>query len=107
MKPGKFRMLSAITAGTAAYGARVRAAVFDFYGRVCACCGTSERLGIDHINGGGKEHREELGNKGSVPFYAWLGCPGGAGPPRHELRRVQRVHIREPKRRSRAESARR
>lgn len=35
----------------------------------CACCGTREDLTIDHINGGGNEHRKEIG----VAFFpAWL-----------------------------------
>jgi hypothetical protein len=41
----------------------------------CACCGTTESLTIDHVNGGGATHREELfGRKGSAgwQFYAWL-----------------------------------
>jgi hypothetical protein len=53
--------------------------VFDHYGRACACCGATERLNIDHVNGDGKRHREEL--KGSSKaFYHWLivnGFPDG------------------------------
>lgn len=45
--------------------------VFDYYGRECACCGTTERLTIDHVNGDGKQHREEV--KGSSKaLYHWL-----------------------------------
>jgi len=39
----------------------------------CACCGEAHLnfLAIDHIDGGGKKHREELGYSGA-PFYEWL-----------------------------------
>lgn len=55
--------------------------VFDHYGRECACCGATEYLSIDHVNGDGKQHRAELGGRrSSQPFYTWLvrnGFPGG------------------------------
>lgn len=37
---------------------------------VCSCCGEThvEFLGIDHINGGGRQHRKETGSH----FYGWL-----------------------------------
>lgn len=59
-----------------------RKAVFDHYGRVCACCGTVERLSIDHVMGDGKQHRQELfgSQRGGVDFYRWLidqGFPSG------------------------------
>lgn len=40
----------------------------------CACCGTTDRLTIDHVNGGGRQHRMEvIGSPGrSHDFYAWL-----------------------------------
>lgn len=68
-----------------AYRDRIRAAVFDHYGRVCACpgCGATGRLTIDHPGGDGNKHRAELfGNRrqGGVPFYRWLiraGFPAG------------------------------
>lgn len=56
-----------------------RKAVFDHYGRVCACCGTTERLSIDHVNGDGREHRKQIG-MGSSHLYRWLianGFPAG------------------------------
>ena len=55
-----------------AWAARVRVRVFNHYGTICACCRTTERLTIDHINGGGRQHREELGYHGGIAFYAWL-----------------------------------
>ena len=47
--------------------------VFDHYGRVCACCGEDslEFLTVDHIQGGGRKHRKELGDK-SYSIYKWL-----------------------------------
>lgn len=54
--------------------AQLRAAVRDRYGDSCACCGTTEDLSIDHVNGDGKEHRTSIGIKtnNSVRFYRWL-----------------------------------
>lgn len=43
-------------------------AVFDHYGRKCQCCGSYEVPTIDHIDGGGKEHRAEIGGL----LYKWL-----------------------------------
>lgn len=61
----------------------LRHEVFNKYGGKCACCGESKHpfLSIDHINGGGKRHREEIGlGSGGVLFYQWLkdnGFPEG------------------------------
>lgn len=49
--------------------------VFNHYGgTVCVCCGeqTLEFLTIDHINGGGRQHREEIGAIGGIALYRWL-----------------------------------
>lgn len=35
----------------------------------CACCSTTGNLAIDHVNGGGGEHRKEVGG---ARFYHWL-----------------------------------
>jgi len=61
---------------------RVRKQVFAHYGEQCACCGTTQRLTIDHVNGDGAEHREELFGdpKQNHGFYRWLvrnGFPAG------------------------------
>jgi hypothetical protein len=59
--------------------ARRRKAVLDHYGRACACCGTTENLTVDHVNGGGNKHRAQIG-EGSYGFYRWLvvnGFPAG------------------------------
>lgn len=53
---------------------RMKAAVFDHYGRACACCGSVKRLTVDHAGGGGKAHRLEIfgRNQAGAQFYAWL-----------------------------------
>jgi hypothetical protein len=54
--------------------------VFAHYGTECACCGVTEELTIDHVDGEGAAHREELGNRGGGPFFKWLirnGLPPG------------------------------
>lgn len=40
--------------------AKLRNRVLDAYGRACACCGdtTPEFLELDHVNGGGRQHRK-------------------------------------------------
>jgi hypothetical protein len=66
-----------------AYTARLSAAVFAHYGRVCACCGTAGDLTIDHEDGRGREHREAVlgtSQRTGRPFYRWLiseGFPPG------------------------------
>lgn len=41
---------------------KLRQEVINHYGGKCACCGEThiEFLEIDHIDGGGKQHREKL-----------------------------------------------
>ena len=60
---------------------KIKFETFAQYGRVCACCeeDRQEFLAIDHINGGGKRHFQELGKSGTG-FYTWLkkqGYPDG------------------------------
>ncbi len=78
--PGKYREWSRrwreVNPGAMAeYSRRLRkiyrTAVFDHYGRSCTCCGTTDNLTIDHINGDGKEHRKEIG-RGAIVFHRWL-----------------------------------
>jgi hypothetical protein len=61
--------------------ALLRAEIFRHYGEVCACCGTSEDLTIDHVQGNGGEHRRALGYVAAgMQFYRWLrrnGFPDG------------------------------
>ncbi len=52
---------------------KLRRKVLALYGNQCICCGESqyEFLSLDHVNGGGRKHRENI-NKGGHTFYAWL-----------------------------------
>jgi hypothetical protein len=56
----------------------MQAAVLAWYSPAwppaCACCGTTEDLGIEHVNGDGKAQRETLFGTDSVTgrFYRWL-----------------------------------
>lgn len=54
--------------------AQIRLQVLAHYssGPSCSCCGEShlEFLAIDHINGGGNQHRKEVGK--GITFYRWL-----------------------------------
>jgi hypothetical protein len=45
-----------------------RERVLDHYGRSCACCSSTARPTIDHVNGDGKQHRAEVGHA----LYRWL-----------------------------------
>src|SRR3990167_4626766 len=49
---------------------KLRMGALEAYGMKCTCCGESELkfLAIDHINGGGRKHRKEIGGN----FYQWL-----------------------------------
>lgn len=40
----------------------------------CACCGTRffDFLTLDHINGGGREHRRQFKSPGSHTIHAWI-----------------------------------
>lgn len=52
---------------------RAKQAAYDAYGRSCACCSLDEfdALSLDHVEGGGSEHRRQLGGGGSA-IYTWL-----------------------------------
>lgn len=54
------------------YVERLRKTVLDHYGGKCTCCGETEPhfLCIDHINGGGSQHRKIIG--GGKSTYKWL-----------------------------------
>jgi hypothetical protein len=56
-------------------GQRAKDKVFDFYGRRCVCCGeiNPSLLTLDHKEGGGKQHREDVGStlKG-YGLYRWI-----------------------------------
>ncbi len=56
---------------------KLKRQIMDYYGIVCVCCGESSIrfLTIDHIEGNGKEHRQQLsknGTFGGENFYRWL-----------------------------------
>lgn len=66
--------------------AALREQVFAHYGQHCACCGTADDLSIDHMNGGGTRHRQEVfpatdgSHVNAARFYAWIvreGFPPG------------------------------
>lgn len=53
----------------------IRLEVIQAYGNRCSCCGQDqvEFLTIDHITGGGREHRKQVAPSGSSgSFYIWL-----------------------------------
>jgi hypothetical protein len=55
---------------------KIRETVFSHYGTICVRCGFSDQraLSIDHIDGGGTQHRKSIG-KGNL-FYRWLAKHG-------------------------------
>jgi len=55
------------------YSQKVKRQVFAHYGLHCECCGEDgiEFLTLDHIHGGGNDHRKELGKAGTA-FYTWI-----------------------------------
>jgi hypothetical protein len=46
--------------------------VFEHYGYRCVCCGEvrKEFLTLDHINGGGKKHKNEIGR--GLRYLSWI-----------------------------------
>jgi hypothetical protein len=65
------------------YHRRLREEAIAHYGGACGCCGETELafLAIDHLNGGGRAHRQAIGWGGSN-LYGWLhrmGYPPGFG----------------------------
>jgi hypothetical protein len=59
---------------------KLRMEVLNAYGAQCQCCGEDQEefLCIDHVDGGGRNHRKEIGTGDSV--YRWLrqeGYPPG------------------------------
>lgn len=46
--------------------------IFRHYGKACACCGSTGKLTLDHVNSNGLAHRELLGRNGGPLFYSWL-----------------------------------
>jgi hypothetical protein len=64
----------------AASNERLRAKVFAHYGTACACpgCEATEHLTIDHVDGGGGDHRKTLtgDDRGGLVLYRWLANNG-------------------------------
>jgi hypothetical protein len=63
---------------------RIKLEVLRYYGGACACCGEAEIafLSIDHINGGGSDHRRQItgSRRAGDSMYRWLrrnGYPQG------------------------------
>ena len=56
------------------YEIRMKDQVFENYGGyICKCCGETKKLflTLDHINGGGRQHRKEAGGGGKFT-YRWV-----------------------------------
>jgi hypothetical protein len=53
---------------------KIRIEVLQHYGGKCTCCGETELkfLTLDHINGGGNEHRRKIGIHSGSLFYRWV-----------------------------------
>jgi len=63
------------------YHDRVKNLVLTHYGKgklKCVKCGFSDAraLSIDHINGGGTQHKADLGIRTGYGFYGWLAASG-------------------------------
>lgn len=56
------------------YKERRKEQVFDHYGRKCVCCGEARKefLSMDHVNGGGNQHRREAKLTNSTDLYLWI-----------------------------------
>lgn len=57
------------------YYRRIKNEVLGHYSNnsfLCALCGDDKALSIDHINGGGAQHRDTLRLNSSLQFYLWL-----------------------------------
>ena len=52
---------------------KLRDEVLTGYGGKCACCGDADRnvLEVDHVNGDGGAHRQELRGSGTTRTYTW------------------------------------
>lgn len=61
-----------LLADSASRNRTIREEAINAYGKICICCGESEIefLTVDHIAGGGRKHRQEVGS--GTKFYRWL-----------------------------------
>ena len=80
-KQWRLRNAARIAAKNARENRALRAELLAAYGHVCSCCGeTAEAfLTVDHINGGGRQHRKQV--RGGL--YKWL---KNVGFPKDEYR---------------------
>lgn len=72
-KSAQYRETHNVTSYDAASRARAKSECIEAYGGKCACCGETEPMfmTLDHVNGGGKQHRKEtFGQKGGN-MWAW------------------------------------
>ena len=72
----------AILAWNHAYWVRIRLEALNHYSHgelKCACCGEREYkfLCLDHIDGGGTQHRKSLGSKYILSYLKQAGWPEG------------------------------
>lgn len=56
------------------YKDRLRQRVFEHYGNRCQCCGEErqEFFAMDHVHGGGNEHRRKEKIRGSGDLFLWI-----------------------------------
>ena len=56
------------------YCQKFRNIVLNAYGNKCQCCGeiTNEFLAIDHINGNGKKHKNDVVKNCGTQYYRWI-----------------------------------
>lgn len=56
---------------------KARNKVIEAYGGKCTCCGEPRNhfLSLEHVNGGGRKHRQSLGNKQLWFYILKEGCP--------------------------------
>lgn len=52
----------------------IKKQIIDHYGKICECCNENNIniLNIDHIGGGGRQHRAATSKRGGYNFYLWL-----------------------------------
>ena len=68
------RIKDAVNENSRNYRHQLRKEALDAYGGKCVCCGETEIcfLAFDHINGGGRKHRQETSHGMGNRLYLWL-----------------------------------
>jgi hypothetical protein len=66
--PERIDAAEANRANVRRWARKLKSEMIAAYGGQCACCGerSIEFLTLDHINGGGRKHREELGGGNAI-----------------------------------------